>query len=243
MKSQCIAMLSGRSRRRWFRSALGLTVRLACLFTFAGCDGSVSQAHPVATRCEGEIFIEAPVQAADVDTRTLTLLDLAVRANDRTRFDDVHLSGLAVGDFVEVHGFVTADGAVAASCLERESGPYEVELRGPVDMGGIAAPRLFILGIEIRTDANTVFEDGQLRQAAFFAELQPDDLIEVEGQLQTDGSIRADEIEFDDSVGGFGGGDDDDDGDPGDDDDDNDIDIDDDDGADNDDDDDDDDDD
>jgi len=242
MKSQCVPVLSGQSRYRWFRPALALTVLLACVLTFAGCDGSVSQAHPVATRCEGEIFIEAPVQGTDVDTHILTLLDLAIRVNDRTRFDDVHLTGLAVGDFVEVHGFVTADGAVVATCLEREAGYHEVELRGPVDVDGIAAPRLFVLGIEIHTDVNTVFEDGRLRQATFFAEVRSDDLIEVEGRLQADGSIRADEIEFDDNDGGFdaddddGGVPDDDDGDI-----DDDNDIDDDDGGDSDDDDDDDD--
>lgn len=223
MRSQCVPMLSGQSRCRWFRSAVGLTLILAGLLTFAGCDGSVSQAHPVATRCEGEIFIEAPVQATAVDTDILTLLDLAIRVNDRTRFDDVHLAGLAVGDFVEVHGFVTADGAVVATCLEREAGRPEVELRGPVDVGGIAEPRLFVLGIEIQTDTGTEFEDGRLRQATFFAQVRSDDLIEVEGRLQADGSIRADEIEFDDSAGGFDGdGDDDDDDGSGDDDDDDD---------------------
>ena len=193
MKSQRTPLLSGQSMHRWFRSALGLTV----LLTFVGCDGGVSQAHPVATRCEGEVYIEAPVQATDVDTYILTVLDLAVRINDRTRFDDVHLKELAVGDFVEVHGFVTVDGAVVATCLERETERHEVELRGPVDAGGIAESKLFVLGVEIQTDASTEFEDDRLRQATFFAQVQPDDLIEVEGQLQADGSIRADEIEFD----------------------------------------------
>ena len=200
MKSQRTSPLSGRWRCQYFRSALGLTVLLACSLTFSGCDGSVSQAHPVAAPCEGEIFIEAPVQATDVDTHILTLLDLAIRVNDRTRFDDVHLTDLAVGDFVDVHGFVAADGAVVATCLEREAERHEVELRGPVDADGIIAPRLFILGIEIQTDANTAYEDGRLRQAGFFAQVQSDDLIEVEGRLQVDGSIRAYEIEFDDDV-------------------------------------------
>ena len=216
MKSQRTPLLSGRSRTQWFHFVLGLTVLLACSFTFSGCDGSTSHAHPVATRCEGEIFVEAPVQATDVNAKTLTLLDLAVRVNDYTRFDDVRLTDLAVGDFVDVHGFVTADGAVVATCLEREPERHEVELRGPVDVGGINAPRLFIVGIEIQTDASTVFEDGRLRQAAFFAQVQPDDLLEVEGQLQADGSIRADEIEFDSDVDfdddGSGDVDDDDDG-------------------------------
>ena len=214
MKSQRTPLLSGRSRYQWFRSALGLTVLLVCLLTFGGCDGGTSHAHPVATRCEGEVFIEAPVQATDVNAQILTVLDLAIRVNDRTRFDDVRLTELAVGDFVEVHGFVTVDGAVVATCLEREAEHHEVEFRGPVDAGGIAAPRLFVLGVEIQTDANTVFEDELLRQAAFFAQVQADDLIEVEGQLQADGSIRAAEIEFDGDVDfddDDGSGDDDDD--------------------------------
>ena len=213
MKSQRTPLLSGRSRYPWFRSALDLTVLLVCLLTFGGCDGGTSHAHPVATRCEGEVFIEAPVQATDVNAQILTVLDLAIRVNDRTRFDDVHLTDLAVGDFVEVHGFVTVDGAVVATCLEREAEHHEVEFRGPVDAGGIAAPRLFVLGVEIQTDANTVFEDGRLRQTAFFAQVQSDDLIEVEGQLRADGSIRADEIEFDGDVDfdDDGSGDDDDD--------------------------------
>lgn len=217
MKSQRTPLLSGRSRYQWFRSALGLTVLLVCLLTFGGCDGGTSHAHPVATRCEGEVFIEAPVQATDVNAQILTVLDLAIRVNDRTRFDDVRLTELAVGDFVEVHGFVTVDGAVVATCLEREAEHHEVEFRGPVDAGGIAAPRLFVLGVEIQTDANTVFEDELLRQAAFFAQVQADDLIEVEGQLRADGSIRAAEIEFDGDVDfddddGSGDDDDDDDG-------------------------------
>ena len=214
MKSQRTPLLSGRSRYPWFRSALGLTVLLVCLLTFGGCDGGTSHAHPVATPCEGEVFIEAPVQATDVNAQILTVLDLAIRVNDRTRFDDVRLTELAVGDFVEVHGFVTVDGAVVATCLEREAEHHEVEFRGPVDAGGIAAPRLFVLGVEIQTDANTVFEDERLRQAAFFAQVQSDDLIEVEGQLRADGSIRAAEIEFDGDVDfddDDGSGDDDDD--------------------------------
>ena len=233
MKSQRTPLLSGRSRYPWFRSALGLTVLLVCLLTFGGCDGGTSHAHPVATRCEGEVFIEAPVQATDVNAQILTVLDLAIRVNDRTRFDDVRLTELAVGDFVEVHGFVTVDGAVVATCLEREAEHHEVEFRGPVDAGGIAAPRLFVLGVEIQTDANTVFEDELLRQAAFFAQVQADDLIEVEGQLQADGSIRAAEIEFDGDVDfddDDGSGDDDDDDSDHDDDDDSSDDDDDDDG-------------
>ena len=225
MRSQRTSLLLDRLISCWLHVALGVIVPLVCLHLLSGCDGSASYAHPVGARCEGEIFIEAPVQATDVNSQTLTVLDLPIRLNDRTRLDNTRLAALAVGDFVEVHGFLTADGAVAATCLEREAQRDNVEVRGPVDIASLDAPQLFVLGIEIQTDADTVFENGRLTRATFFARAQSDDLIEVEGQLRTNGSIRAEDIDFDDDDGDL---DDDDDGLDSDDDDDGDLDDDDD---------------
>ena len=234
-------LLSGRSRFSWYRFAMGFTLILIALPALSGCGGSggdhdddddgsssssssSSSTAPAVPGCDGDIFIEAPVEASDTNTQSLTLLGLTVRIDDRTRFNNVHPADLAVGDFVDMRGFVAADGDVVATCLEREASRDEVELWGPVDADGIVEPRLFILDVEIQTGLHTVFEDGRLTQAAFFAQVQPDDLVEVEGQLQADGSIRAAEVEFEDSRGVFGSDDDDDgafdDDDDGDDDDD-----------------------
>ena len=218
MRKRSKSLLSDRMMSCWRHLALGVVVPLVCLHLLSGCDSSASHAHPVGVRCEGEVFIEAPVQAADPNSQTLAVLDLPIRLNERTRLENARLAALAVGDFVEVHGFLTADGAVAATCLEGEAQRDNVEVRGPVDVGGLDAPRLFILGIEIETDADTVIESGRLTRAAFFAQVESDDLVEVEGRLRTDGSIRAKAIEFHDDNADFddddgSGSDDDDDGD------------------------------
>ena len=217
-------LLSRRSRFSWYRLAMAFTLILIPLLALNGCggsggdhdddddDGSSRNIAPAVPGCDGEIFIEASVEASGTNTQSLTLLGLTVRIDDRTRFNNVHLADLAVGDFVDMRGFVAADGDVVATCLEREASRDEVELWGPVDANGIVEPRLFILDVEIQTGLHTVFEDGRLTQAAFFAQVQPDDLVEVEGQLQADGSIRAAEVEFEDSRGVFGSDDDDDDG-------------------------------
>ena len=176
---------------------MAFTLILIPLLALNGCGGSggdhddddddgssSSNIAPAVPGCDGEIFIEASVEASGTNTQSLTLLGLTVRIDDRTRFNNVHLADLAVGDFVDMRGFVAADGDVVATCLEREASRDEVELWGPVDADGIAEPRLFILDVEIQTGLHTVFEDGRLTQAAFFAQVQPDDLVEVEGQLQ-----------------------------------------------------------
>ena len=212
MKSQNPFFLSGRLVYVWCRPVLGLTFLCIFLLLFGGCGGgsddaaasapdSNRDASPTVAGCDGDLFIQAPVEAIDANSQTLTLFDLTIRADDRTRFNRVNLADLAVGDYVDTRA-TEADGGIVATCLEYEGVRDEVELHGPVDADGIAAPRLSILGVEIQTGANTVFEQGRLTQAAFFAQVQSDDLVEVEGQLQADGSIRAEEIEFDDDDDG-----------------------------------------
>ena len=172
-------------------------------------DGS-SRMNPTATPCSGEIFLRGPVEASDADARSLTVFGLTFRVNEDTRLSNINLSVLAEGDFIAMRGFQASGGGVVASCLVRQATRHEVELRGPIDAGSIAATRLFILGIEVQVDDNTVFEDGRLTKEAFMAQLKPDDLVEVEGQLQAGGPIRAGAIEFDDNDGSFGSNDDDD---------------------------------
>jgi hypothetical protein len=104
---------------------------------------------PVVASCEGDIFIQAPVEALDV--QALTLLDLTIEVDDQTRFNDLTLADLAAGDDVDMRGFVDVDDVIVASCLEREETARDkVELRGPVDENGIAESSLFILGLRFR---------------------------------------------------------------------------------------------
>ena len=192
------------------RSSQALAITLSCLLVLSGCGGGgeegggsaaggdrVTSPAPAVVSCEGEIFIEAPVEAIDIGLQTLTLLDLTVHIDDQTQFNDVELADLMVGDYVDMRGFVDDGGALVVSCLELETLRDEVELRGPADAGGISSSQLFILGVEVQFSAATVFEDGELTQNEFFSQLQPGDLVAVRGQL---GSIRAEEVEFDDSA-------------------------------------------
>ena len=184
MNSQRALLLSGRSTRSWSRSFLGLTLLLIALLALGSCGGGGDESSsgatgPVVASCQGAIFIQAPVEATDVNSQTLTLLGLTIHVDDLTRFHDANLADLAVDDDVDMRGVIDVDDAVVASCLERESVRDEVKLRGPVDAHGIAESRLFILGVEVRIRANTVFEAGSLTQAGFFAQAQPDDLVAV----------------------------------------------------------------
>ena len=213
MNSQRALLLSGRSTGSWSRSVVGLTLLLIALLALGSCggggdDSSSGATDPVVASCQGAIFIQAPVEAIDVNSQTLTLLGLTIHIDDFTRFHDANLADLAVGNYVDMRGDIDVDDAIVANCLERESARDEVKLRGPVDADGIAESRLFILGVEVQISANTVFEAGSLTQASFFAQVQPDDRVAVRGQL---GSIIAEAIQFDDSDGSSPDLDDDDD--------------------------------
>ena len=185
MNSQRALLLSGRPTCSWSRSFLGLTLLLIALLALGSCGGGGDESSssgatgPVVASCQGAIFIQAPVEATDVNSQTLTLLGLTIHVDDLTRFHDANLADLAVDDDVDMRGVIDVDDAVVASCLERESVRDEVKLRGPVDAHGIAESRLFILGVEVRIRANTVLEAGSLTQAGFFAQVQPDDLVAV----------------------------------------------------------------
>ena len=222
MNMHCPPLLPGRSAGAWLRFASSVALILVLFLAVGSCGGSggdrdddddddgSSRMAPTAATCSGEIFVRGPVEASDADTRSLTVLGLTFRTNEDTRLSNIDLSVLAAGKFVAMRGFQASDGGVVASCLVRQATRHEVELRGPVDAGSITATRLFILGIEVQVDHNTVFEDGRLTKEAFIAQLKPDDLVEVEGQLQAGGPIRAGAIEFDDNDGSFGSDDEDD---------------------------------
>ena len=125
--SQRVPLLSGRSTCSWSRSVLGLTLLFIVLLALGSCggggdDSSSGATGPVVASCQGAIFIQAPVEAIDVNSQTLTLLGLTIHVDDLTRFHDANLADLAVGDDVDMRGVIDVDDAIVASCLEREVG-------------------------------------------------------------------------------------------------------------------------
>jgi hypothetical protein len=152
----------------------------------------------------GNVRIEADVEA--VTTTTVTLLGLAVRVDALTQFKDdmggersFRFDRIRVGDRLEIRGVFDAQGNLVATRLRRHPPRTEVVLQAPVD--SIAAPNLVLHGVEIRTNAATVFEDfGPNRPAAaqFFAVLRSGTLVKVKGVLLrgTPVAIQATQVEL-----------------------------------------------
>ncbi len=105
-----------------------------------------------------------------------------------------------VGDFVEVAGFKDEDGVPVATRLERDDPETESELRGFVQ--SVAQPDLVILGVTVRTDSNTEFEDendNDIDAATFFS-TAAGRFAKARGTW--DGTVLlADEVEFENEVG------------------------------------------
>ncbi|UCE76689.1 MAG: hypothetical protein JSU62_00195 [Gammaproteobacteria bacterium] len=130
----------------------------------------------------GDVEVQAQVNGIEVTNTSLnegniTLLlvvqgpqTLTVQTNSRTQFDDktdtvdpMRLADIAVGDYLEIRGFVDDGGAVVASEVRRDGldgddlSGEDVILQGPVSSA--IEPSITILGVTFSTDASTEFEN------------------------------------------------------------------------------------
>jgi hypothetical protein len=154
----------------------------------------------------GSVRIEADVEA--VTTMTVTLLGLVVHVDTLTQFKDdmggernFRLDRIRLGDRLEIRGGFDAQGNIVATSTP-PSTKTEVVLQAPVD--SITPPNLVIRGVEIRTNADTVFTDfGPNRPTAaqFFAVLRSGTLVKVKGVLLrgTSVAIQATQVELADA--------------------------------------------
>lgn len=80
--------------------------------------------------------VEGPVTEVDLAAGTLVVLGQLVRVDADTSFDDrispASLEGVAIGDIVEVAGFILADGTIAATRIEPKAPGEEFEVTGAV---------------------------------------------------------------------------------------------------------------
>jgi cytoskeletal protein CcmA (bactofilin family) len=91
--------------------------------------GTASGSSRMASTITHTDTLEGPIQTkvqVDANNGTLTILGQTVVVDDTTKFDDTipptTLTSLAVGNVVEVSGFVKSDGTIAASFIERKAG-------------------------------------------------------------------------------------------------------------------------
>ena len=101
---------------------------------------------PVADRIECDDIVTGPVQSIDAAAATLVVLGQTVRVDDDTSFDDnipgSALSGVTVGDNVEVSGTRGADGVVTATRIEAKPATVPFEVIGVVRALDAAAHKL-----------------------------------------------------------------------------------------------------
>ena len=178
-------------------------------------EGPVEAGVLQATRVEqrgGDVRISAVVRDTFAGSVNLIVVIgqpvLTVNTDSRTRLEDslfeVEPFGLAdinAGDFLEIEGYIDGGGNIVASQIQRDE-PERIELRGPVDVPPTAGDDLSgsvsILGVAIRTDESTDFEDefdGDISGSLFFRQVSKGDLVEYRDE-RADGI--AEEVEFQD---------------------------------------------
>ncbi len=102
---------------------------------------------------------------------------------------------LVVGDFVKVHAWQQQDGSLIAREIEKEKMSSETELEDDQD---------HVKGIITAINGDSITVAGVLVLINSFTEIKDNfkigDFVEVEGLLQSDGSILAREIGSDDDM-------------------------------------------
>lgn len=142
--------------------------------------------------------LEGPVQSVDVPGSRLVVAGQSVRVTPATLIDTAagggSLSGIEVGDFLEVHGLTDAAGALRASRID--AGDGDVEVSGVLSNLDTVA-RTFSIGALV-VDYGAVpadiegFPGGELSNGV---------LVEAEGTLDGAGVLLADEVEANDLTG------------------------------------------
>lgn len=89
-----------------------------------------------ASSVDFEDNVEGPIASIDLAAGRFVVLGQTVQVGADTSFDDDisprSLEGLAVGDFVEVSGLVTADGSIDATRIEKQAAGGDFEVKGAV---------------------------------------------------------------------------------------------------------------
>jgi hypothetical protein len=81
------------------------------------------------------------------------------------------LADISTGDYLEIRGFIGANGDFIASELEREDNDDDVEIRGPVSAKDPVAGTVTILGVMVNTNGSQFegLNDEQLTAEQFYA--------------------------------------------------------------------------
>ncbi len=154
---------------------------------------------------EGEVEVEGPIES--LSATSITVLGITFSLDGSTAFltddnDPTTVAAFAVGTRVEVKGRSTGGGTFRATRVKPDDDSYddgedgqEVELHGPIQ--AIDAASVTVGGRVFVTTASTRYLDDDndpISRSAF----QVGDLVEAEGHIQSDGTVRAEKIKRDD---------------------------------------------
>ncbi len=138
--------------------------------------------------------VEGPVQSIDLTLGQLVVLGQTVIVGPDTSFDDsispASLSGLAVGDIVEVSGFVNANGDIAATRIELKPAGLQFEVHGIVSGLDTSTLKFSINALVVDYSAATLddFPGGMISDG---------DFVEAKGNtLSGTGELQASRVEF-----------------------------------------------
>jgi mono/diheme cytochrome c family protein len=155
--------------------------------------GGVAHARTI----DQDDLVQGAVQAVDPVAGTLTIAGQVIAVDNETIFDDSiptrSLSGVAVGDRIEVHGFAGGSGAARATRIERAgAGETEVEVTGMVTNLDATARRFTVGALRVDYATATLEDFGSAGIAA-------GQLVEVKGtSFLTDGTLRATRVDRED---------------------------------------------
>lgn len=140
--------------------------------------------------------VEGPIASIDLLTQSLVVLGQVVLVDGATSFDDGisprDLTGLNVGQFVEVSGLIDGNGDVRATRIEQvNQGDDDLEVRGIVSAVTATTFNIKALVINYATATLSDFPGGQIAEG---------DFVEAKGALvNSSNQLVATEVELEDN--------------------------------------------
>ena len=149
---------------------------------------------------ENSNVVELEGDISDVlSNAEFTLNGRQILIDAQTEFDDGNESSLIEGNSVEVRGRESEEGQILAIRIEFDNldgqdsdDDVEVEFEGNID-SVVSATQIIVSGQTVDVTDETEFENGSVDDLAEMV------FVEIEGNLTTDGTVEATNIEFEDA--------------------------------------------
>lgn len=87
---------------------------------------------PDAQQIRYEEHLQGPVSFIDREAEQIEVLGQTILFDDLTEFDETDIETLSVGDFIEVSGYINAEGSFYATLVELETEETEIKLKGEI---------------------------------------------------------------------------------------------------------------